>query len=214
MKTKNITNINFLYENGYFLFHSTELHKELLLNEDYQPLKFIEEKTQLIDVTNLPVYLTRIVPLDDSKKNYILEIYKIIIPDFVNHIFHLEKIEESDSQTISQITFDILKSFSKNNKNDFDFDKYKTKYIQLFLYNLLKPSTTENLLKEVSKETLELYNKNIKLMEEIDNLKSSYATVEDLNMTIISFCSNYLPKGIDSFNEEFAKWYSQTTIIN
>lgn len=214
MKTKNIKNIDFLYENGYFYFFSTDIHKELLLNKKYIPLNFVEEKTQLIDTSNLPHYLTRIVHLDDSKKNYILEFYKLTLLDFVNNVLHLEKIEECDSNKSASITLDILKSFTQNNENSFDFNNYEIKHIPLFLYNLLKNSTTKNLMEDSSKETIKIYNENLKLLEELDFFKSSYETAEDLNMLIINFCANYLPKGIDSFEEEFSNWYSKNTLIN
>lgn len=214
MKTKNIKTIDFLYENGYFYFFSTDVHKELLLNENYVPLNFVEEKTQLIDPSTLPHYLTRIVPLDDSKKNYILEFYKLESPDFVNTVLHFKKIEECDSNQSSSITLDIIKSLTKNNDNNFDFNNYKIKHIPLFLYNLLKNSTTKNLMEDISKETIKIYNENLKLLKELDFFKSSYETAEDLNMLIINFCANYLPKGIDSFEEEFSNWYSKNTLIN
>lgn len=214
MKTKNITNINFLYENGYFFFHSTKLHKELLLNENYQPLKFVEEKTQLIDVTNLPMYLTRIIPSDNSKENYILEFYEITLPDFVNHVLHLEKVEECDSKTTTLITFDVLKSINIKEKGNFNFDSYDVKQIPFFLYNLLKTNTTANLFDEISKYYIKVYNENLKLQAEINDLTNSYEMLEYLYMTIINFCSSNLTKDNSSFKEEFAKWYLKTTTIN
>lgn len=213
MKTKSIKSIDFLYENGYFYFFSTDIHKELLLYENHVPLNFVEEKTQIIDPSNPPHYLTRIFNLDDSKKNYILEFYKLETPDYINKVLHLEKIEECNSKLSASITTDISKCFTKNEKS-FDFNNYKIKHIPLFLYNLLKNSTTKNLMEDISKETIKIYNENLKLLEELDFFKSSYETVEDLNMLIINFCANYLPKGIDSFEEEFSNWYSKNTLIN
>ena len=196
--------LEFEIENGIFYYNSSKKEKDLLLNESYQPLFFLESNVQVIDVDDLPIFFTRNkFEENNNSNNYLLEIYQVTRFDFVNRKLNLKKLEEASSKEVASLTSKILNNLDnveglKKNEENIDL-----KHIFRFLSQLLT--------KTRSKSTIPELNKVIEKLDfENEELASSLEMLEDEKITFMKYVEEKIP----DFITDYTTWYLNNTIVH
>lgn len=208
--------LEFEIENGIFYYNLSKNEKELLLNESYQPLFFLETNVQLIDIDDLPIFFTcnTYEKIFNSDK-YLLELYKVTSFDFINRTIKLEKIEEASSKEVASLTLKILNNLKNQTKIKQDIH---LKHIFMFLNELLTKAKTKakakakpkSIIPELKKDIETLNQKKEKLNNENEEL---YSTLTMLEIEKLIFLQ-YAEETILNFQEDYTLWYINNAIVH
>lgn len=196
--------LEFEIENGIFYYNSSKKEKDLLLNESYQPLFFLESNVQVIDVDDLPIFFTRNkFEENNNSNNYLLEIYQVTRFDFVNRKLNLKKLEEASSKEVASLTSKILNNLDNVEGLKKIEENIDLKHIFRFLSQLLT--------KTRSKSTIPELNKVIEKLDfENEELASSLEMLEDEKITFMKYVEEKIP----DFITDYTTWYLNNTIVH